>query len=177
VRAFAVVVLQDLMHEHEKVEQPSLRQGEPDWRCSVSFAEGLIAHVRMDHVTVRFGSRCSFRNDLVGMRPADAIPMEDDPIRAQIDALQDDRLGQNADLLFFEIDSDLLELAFEGHHVGGHFVGRGDARWPNGRGQLRLQMLQLTPEKLEGVIQVFQHVLSGCIPAPAKSKLQMPGYL
>ena len=97
--AGVVVGLQDLVHEHEEVEQPPLRQGCPDGHGPVAFTERLITHVRMDHVPVRLGSRSSLRDDFVGMRPANAVPVQDDPVRSQVDAFQDDCLGQRADML------------------------------------------------------------------------------
>lgn len=52
MRAAAVVGLENLLYEDEEIEQSSLRQGRPDRRSAVPFTENLVAHVRMDHVTV-----------------------------------------------------------------------------------------------------------------------------
>lgn len=52
------------------------------------------------------------------MGPADAIPVQDDPVGAQRDAFQDDGIGQDTDLLLLQIDGDLLELLFEGDQIG-----------------------------------------------------------
>jgi hypothetical protein len=52
MRASAVVVLQNLVHEDEEIEQPPLRQGGTNRRSSVPFAQDLVADVRMDHITV-----------------------------------------------------------------------------------------------------------------------------
>ena len=50
-----VVGLQDLVHEHEEIEQPTLGQSNPNGRSSIAFTKRLITHVWMDHVPVGFG--------------------------------------------------------------------------------------------------------------------------
>ena len=131
VRASAVIVLENLLDEDKEVEQPPLREGRSDRRSAVPFTEDLVANMRMSDASVCLGSAWRFGNDLVRMRPADAVPLQNDAEWAQIDPFQDDGVGHDADLLLLQINGDLLELLFEGKQVGGQIVGCGDALRPD----------------------------------------------
>ena len=127
VGAAAAVVVQDLRHETEEVQQPPFGQCGGNGPDAFSFAEALATDVRMgDFVVVgrRIGIEC---HDAIGRMLAQVPPVEDDLESPEPHVVQYDPVGSDAQDVLFDVDPCLVELVVERQQVAVDVGNRGDS--------------------------------------------------
>ena len=119
-----VVGFENLADEHEEIEQPAAREGGLDGRRTVAFAKPMAANVRMRHIVPARRTMRLLGDHFVGLRLANAVPVQNNPERTQVDPIENDRLREHADLFLIRIDLQLGEFLAECDQVGYN------VRWP-----------------------------------------------
>ena len=111
-----VVSSQDLAHENEELADQAVGQGGRDHLLAVAFTERLATHMR-----VRVARGTLIRGDrghCVGRTLCQAVEIELDLERAQVEVFEDDPLGSDCKSPMAEIDREILELVLEGGDLG-----------------------------------------------------------
>jgi hypothetical protein len=111
IRAAAVVGIEDLAHDLEKIGQSTREQRAANGLLPVPLAQRLIPDVGMSHV-VRLGRRIwTEGDDVEAPMLTDALPTEPNRKRSEIDVFQHDALGGHRDRPAIQLEADLVELA------------------------------------------------------------------
>lgn len=114
IRAAGVIGGEGLRDDREEVEEPAAAQGRPDCGVTVPFAEPIVPHVGVGYGRIADGSPIIQRIDAVGGGSlAEPFPLEHDLKSSQVQPLQHDRCGDDADGRFPEVNLQLRELGFE----------------------------------------------------------------
>jgi len=113
--AVRVVASQQIGDDHEEVEQATFLQRTPDRQPAVSFADRFILDMRVrDAIVGR--RRMRIEGDhavLITMVEAERLPVEADLERSQVNAVEDDRLGDHGEGLGPAIELQFVELLLQ----------------------------------------------------------------
>jgi hypothetical protein len=117
VGAGRVVGFQRLPHDQEEVEQPPLPERVLNRHTGIARAESVAIDMRVRHVVVAGGWKRIDGDHLVRIAAADAVDVQHDVERAQVDVLQFDGRRLAGDLGLVQVDLDFVELTMKGEHV------------------------------------------------------------
>jgi hypothetical protein len=114
IRAVAVIGIEDLGHDLEKIGQSTGEQGAANRLLSIALAERLVPHMGMGDVARLRRGIWAQSDDVVAPMPTDPLPMQADHKGPEIEVFQYDAVGRHRHGLASQVESEPVEFSRQG---------------------------------------------------------------